>query len=216
MLKKIRLIAGTKPAGAVIYWIARLYCLTLRITIENEKAWFDYLQKGGRVLLCGWHQQFFVGITFFRKYRKYQPALMSSKSIDGRIAGGIAGRAGFYTVWGSSSRSASAALKGMIRRLKDYRLAAHLLDGPRGPAGVVKLGAIAIAHGAGAVIVPGVVVADRAWYLKSWDRFMIPKPFSRVTVRYLSWMELPSSMDKEEYENQRKKLEDRMLPYLKR
>jgi hypothetical protein len=214
MLKKIRLIAGTKPAGAVLYWIARLYCFTLRIKVENEETWFDYLQAGGRVLICGWHQQFFAGISFFRKYRKYQPALMSSKSIDGRIAGGIAGRAGFYTVWGSSSRSAGAALKGMIRRLKDYRLAAHLLDGPRGPAGVVKMGAIAIAHGAGAVIVPAVVVADRAWYLKSWDRFMIPKPFARVTVRYLPWTELPSSMDKEEYENQRKKLEDLMLPYL--
>lgn len=215
MLKKMRILAGTKPAGAIIYWIIRLYGCTLRIKIENEEAWFDYLQKGGRVLLCGWHQQFFVGISFFRKYRKYQPALMSSKSIDGRIAGGVAGRAGFSTVWGSSSRSASAALKGMIRRLSDYRLAVHILDGPRGPAGVVKLGAIAIAHGADAVIVPSVVIAERCWRLKSWDRFMIPKPFSRVTVRYLSWIELPSSMDKAEYENQRKKLEDIMLPYLK-
>jgi lysophospholipid acyltransferase (LPLAT)-like uncharacterized protein len=103
----------------------------------------------------------------------------------------------------------------MIHRLRDYRLAAHIIDGPRGPAGVVKLGAIAIAHGAGAVIVPGIITADRAWYLGSWDRFMIPKPFARVTVKYLPVIELPPVMDKAGLENQRKKLEVMMQPYLK-
>jgi lysophospholipid acyltransferase (LPLAT)-like uncharacterized protein len=215
MFKKLREIAKTRPAGAVIYWIVRLYCATLRLKIENEEEWFNYLERGGRVLICGWHQQFFIGVRFFRKYSKYEPALMSSKSLDGQIAAGIAGRAGFYTVWGSSSNSARAALKGMIRRLRNYRLAAHILDGPRGPAGDVKLGAIAIAHAADAVIVPGVVIVDRAWYLHSWDRFMIPKPFSCVTVKYLPKIELPAVMDKAEFENQRKKLEDIMQPYMK-
>ena len=139
---------------------------------------------------------------------------MSSKSLDGQIAAGIAWWAGFYTVWGSSSRSAAAALKGMIRRLRDYRLAVHLLDGPQGPIGEVKPGAIAIAHGAKAVIIPSVVIADRAWYMGSWDRFMIPKPFSRVTVKFLPKIELPRKMDKTEFENLRKKLEEMMRPYL--
>ncbi|MGP8152869.1 MAG: lysophospholipid acyltransferase family protein [Smithella sp.] len=215
MFKKLRKIARTRLVGAVIYWIVRIYSATLRLKIENENEWFDYLEQGGRILLCGWHQQFFVGIRLFKKYRKYQPALMSSKSLDGQIAGGIAGRAGCYTVWGSSSNSASAALRGMIHRLRDHRLAAHVLDGPRGPAGLVKSGAIAIAHGAGAVIVPAVAIANSAWYLHSWDRFMIPKPFSRVTIKFCPKMELPSAMDKAEFENQRKKLEVIMQPYLR-
>ena len=215
MLKKMRNIARTGFGGAVIYWIVRLYCATFRLKVENETEWLNYLEQGGKVLICGWHQQFFAGIRFFKKYRKYKPALMSSKSLDGQIAGGVAGRAGFYTVWGSSSRSAISALKGMINRLKDYRMAVHLLDGPRGPAGVVKSGAIAIAHGACAVIVPGVVIVDRAWYLRSWDRFMIPKPFARVTIKFLPRIELPPVMDNAEYENQRKRLEMIMQPYLK-
>ena len=176
MFKKMRRIAKTRFAGIIIHGIIRLYCATFRLKVENEAQWFDYLEQGGKVLLCGWHQQFFAGIRYFEKYKKYQPAIMSSKSLDGQIAAGVAKRAGCYTVWGSSSNSASAALKEMIRRLKDYRFALHILDGPRGPAGVVKAGAIAIAHGAGAVIVPGVIIVDRAWYLHSWDRFMIPKP----------------------------------------
>ncbi len=214
MFKKLRNIARTGAAGAIIYWIVRLYCATFRLKVENEAQWLDYLEKGGQVLLCGWHQQFFAGIRIFKKYRKYQPGLMSSKSLDGQIAAGVAKRAGCYTVWGSSSNSASAALKKMIRRLNDHRLAVHVLDGPRGPAGVVKAGAIAIAHGAGAVIVPGVVIADRSWYLGSWDRFMIPKPFARVTIKFFPKIELPSIMDKAEYENQRKRLEMIMQPYL--
>ena len=214
MFKELRKIAKTKPAGIIFYGIIRLYCATLRIKIENEEEWFNYLEQGGKVLLCGWHQQFFAGISFAKRYRKYRPALMSSKSLDGQIAAGIARWAGFYTVWGSSSRSAVAALKGMIRRLRDYRLAVHLLDGPRGPIGEVKPGAIAIAHGAKAVIIPSVVIADRAWYMGSWDRFMIPKPFSRVTVKFLPKIELPRKMDKTEFENLRKKLEEMMRPYL--
>jgi len=215
MFKKLRKIAKTKPAGIVIHWIIRLYCATFRLKVENETEWLNYLEQGGRVLLCGWHQQFFAGIRFFKKYKKYKPALMSSKSLDGQIAAGVAKRVGFHTVWGSSSKSASAALKEMILRLKDYRFALHILDGPRGPAGVVKAGAIAIAHGAGAVIVPGVIIVDRAWYLHSWDRFMIPKPFARVTIKYLPKLELPPEMNKAEYENQRKRLEMILQPYLK-
>jgi len=214
MFKKLRRLAKTKPAGVIIYWIARLCCATCRMKIENEGQWRSYLEQGGRVLVCGWHQQLFVGVRLFNKYRKYQPSIMSSKSLDGQIAAGVAQRTGFYTVWGSSSNSASAALKGMIYRLRDYRLAVHFIDGPRGPAGVVKAGAIAIAHGAGAVIVPGVVIVDRAWYLHSWDRFMIPKPFASITVKYFPKIELPPEMDKAEYENQRKKLEEIMRPYL--
>jgi lysophospholipid acyltransferase (LPLAT)-like uncharacterized protein len=214
MFKKLRNIARTGTAGVIIHGIIRLYCATFRLKVENEAEWLNYLEQGGKVILCGWHQQFFAGIRFFKKYKKYQPALMSSKSLDGQIAAGVAKRVGFYTVWGSSSNSASAALKEMIHRLNDHRFALHILDGPRGPAGVVKAGAIAIAHGAGAVIVPGVVIADRAWYLHSWDRFMIPKPFARVTIKFFPKIELPSVMDKAEYENQRKRLEIIMQPYL--
>ncbi len=102
----------------------------------------------------------------------------------------------------------------MIQRIKRYHLGVHILDGPQGPAGVAKLGAIALANEAGAILVPVVVSADRAWYLNSWDRFMIPKPFSRVTVKFLPKIDLPRKMDKTEFENLRKKLEDIMSPYL--
>jgi lysophospholipid acyltransferase (LPLAT)-like uncharacterized protein len=214
MFKKLRNIARTRLAGATIYWMVRLYCATFRLKIENETEWLDYLEEGGRILICCWHQQFFVGVRVFNKYRKYRPPLMSSRSLDGQIAAGVAQRSGFYTVWGSSSRGGGTALKEMINRIKQHRLAAHIMDGPRGPAGIVKAGVIAIAHGADAAIVPAYARADRAWYMHSWDKFMVPKPFARVTVNFCPQIKLPPAKNKADFENQRQMLETVMRPYL--
>jgi lysophospholipid acyltransferase (LPLAT)-like uncharacterized protein len=214
MFKKLRKFAKTRFAGALLYWIVRLYCATFRLKIENEAEWLDYLGEGGRILICCWHQQFFVGVRVFNKYRKYRPPLMSSRSLDGQIAAGVAQRSGFYTVWGSSSRGGGIALKEMINRIKQHRLAAHIMDGPRGPAGIVKVGVIALAHNADAVIVPAYAMADRAWYMHSWDKFMIPKPFARVTVNFCPQIKLPPAKDKADFEGQRQMLENIMRPYL--
>jgi lysophospholipid acyltransferase (LPLAT)-like uncharacterized protein len=214
MFKKLRKLARTRFAGALLYWAVRLYCSTFRLKIENEAEWLNYLEEGGRILICGWHQQFFVGFRVFNKYRKYRPPLISSRSLDGQIAAGVAQRSGFYTVWGSSSRGGGSALKEMISRIKQHRLAAHILDGPRGPAGIVKAGVIAIAHSADASIVPVYSMADRAWYMHSWDKFMIPKPFARVTVNFGPKIKLPPAKDKADFENQRQMLENVMRPYL--
>jgi len=73
----------TSPTfAAVLYRFIRAYSLTLRFTVENEDPWMHYLQNGGRVLLCTWHQQFFAAIRHFQAYRAYHPALMISKSAD--------------------------------------------------------------------------------------------------------------------------------------
>lgn len=215
MFKKLRNIAKTRFAGAFIYGVARLYCATFRLKIENENELAGHLRQGGRVLICLWHQQLLLAVRFFSKYKKYHPSVMTSRSVDGDISTRIIEAGGIAAVRGSSSRGGIAALREMIQRIKQYRLGAHILDGPQGPAGVAKLGAFAIANGAEAVIVPTVITADRAWYLNSWDRFMIPKPFARVTVKFFPKIELPKVMGKGEYNNQKKNLEDLMKPYLR-
>jgi lysophospholipid acyltransferase (LPLAT)-like uncharacterized protein len=168
----------------IFYRLIRLYCLTFRLKIENERPWLDHIHSGGRVLLCTWHQHFFSFIRHFRNYRTYEPGLMISQSSDGEIIAGIANLSGWQTVRGSSSRNGTRALRQMIKHLKKTGLAAHILDGPRGPSGTVKHGAIYLAMGADAMIVPVIAVAEKAWYFRSWDRFMLPRPFSRVTIRY--------------------------------
>jgi lysophospholipid acyltransferase (LPLAT)-like uncharacterized protein len=142
----------------------------------------DHLKQGNNVLLCTWHQQFFAAIYYFKNYEGYHPPLMISKSTDGSIIAGVARRTGWNPVLGSSSRGGAEALKGMIECFKQSHLAAHVVDGPRGPAGIPKAGLIRLAHAADAVIVPFYTDADKSWFFNSWDNFLLPKPFAKVKL----------------------------------
>jgi len=204
-----------KKMNPALCSILRLYSRTFRLTIENEESWMAHLRGGGKVLLCTWHQQFFTAITHFRSYRSFKPSLMISKSKDGDIIARIAENQGWHAVRGSSSRDGGEALKEMVERLRQSGLAGHILDGPRGPAGIVKAGVISLARATGAVVVPFYTAADRAWYFHSWDRFMLPKPFARVTIRFGQMMPFPGDGDNRTFESQRNHLEKIMRPELR-
>jgi len=175
----------------------------------------DYFGKGGRVILCAWHQQFFGAIRHFKNYRDFEPALMISKSADGEIIAGVSERSGWQVVRGSSSRGGKEALRKMIEHLGRTGLAGHIVDGPKGPAGIVKAGVIQLAQSSGAVIVPFYVSADRAWYFKSWDSFFIPKPFARVRLSFGSLIRPSRSEGPDAFENQRAALERTMRPQIR-
>ncbi len=211
MTMKIKELVGTTFVQSLLYHLVRGYSQTFRLTIENEHEWLTYYEEeNGTVLLCAYHQQFFSAIRHFKKYEAYHPGLMISRSRDGEIIADIAKRTGWHPVRGSSSKGGGEALKGMIDHLKEYRLAAHIIDGPRGPAGKVKAGAIRLAHATDAVIVPFYVAADRAWVFNSWDRFLLPKPFAKVVLRFGEMIRLEAVEYRHEFERQRLFLEKRM------
>ena len=197
-----------------LYHLIRLYCLTFRLTVVNESAWMAHLEDGGRILLCAWHQQFFSAIRHFRRYREYAPGIMISQSKDGEIIAGVARRSGWRPVRGSSSSGGRKAMRTVIRQLAETRLAGHIVDGPRGPAGIVKPGVIRMAQLTRSHIVPFFVSADRAWFFNSWDRFMLPKPFARVTLRFGDLIEMKRVKGEEAFEHQRRSLEQVMRPGL--
>jgi lysophospholipid acyltransferase (LPLAT)-like uncharacterized protein len=175
----------------------------------------DYLKNGGSVLLCTWHQHFFSAIRHFQNYKVFKPSIMISQSSDGAIVAGVAERSGWNTVRGSSSRDGGVALKKIIANLKESKLAGHIVDGPRGPSGKVKAGVIRLAHTTDAVIVPFSVSAEKAWYFNSWDNFFLPKPFTKVILRFGEMIKFDRVKDREIFEEQRKQLEEIMLPGLK-
>jgi len=215
MSKKFRKIFRAGFVHVALYHLIRLYSWTFRLRIINESQWKDYIRDGGRVLLCTWHQQFFSAIRHFKTYQAYNPALMISRSMDGELIAGVAGLTGWHAVRGSSSRGGRDALKEMIRFLRKNGLAAHIVDGPLGPLGVVKPGAIQLALIGKAVIVPFYVSANRAWYANSWDRFLIPKPFANVTIKFGSMIQVSKPGSDTAFEDMRKQLEDVMLKELK-
>ncbi|RKX31590.1 MAG: hypothetical protein DRP71_13230 [Verrucomicrobia bacterium] len=200
-----------------IWFVAQListYSWTFRLKVINEQPWRDHLENNGRVIFCSWHQQFFSFVHHFRAYRAYKPGLMISQSKDGELIAGVAHRMGWQTVRGSSSRGGLKAMRGMIQHIHDHRLGAHILDGPRGPVGVVKKGVIHMASQTNAILVPVTVDAHSSWKFRSWDRFFIPKPFARVCIRFGDMVVLPPSGAPDWLETQRTRLETIMLPAL--
>jgi len=212
-IKKDRLFTS-KPFIFFLYRFVRAYSRTFRLKIENEKDWMDYLNNGGAVVLCAWHQQFFSAIRHFQNYRIFNPVIMISQSSDGEIVAGVAKRSGWNPVRGSSSRGGREALKKMIANLKETKLAAHIVDGSKGPSGKVKPGAIRLAHVANAVIVPFYISAEKGWHFNSWDKFFLPKPFSKVSLRFGKMIKFDRTKDEENFEKQRHQLEEIMLPEL--
>ncbi|HNR52081.1 MAG: hypothetical protein BWZ01_02467 [Deltaproteobacteria bacterium ADurb.BinA179] len=210
MSKRFRTILTSSIAVSLLYRLIRGYSRTFRLEVENERAWMDHVESGGAAIICCWHQQFFSAIRHFRTYRHYRPSLMISRSFDGEIIAGVASRTGWDVVRGSSSRGGRDALTEMVEKLRQKKVAAHIVDGPRGPAGKVKAGIIRLAQLGGAVIAPFYARADRAWFFNSWDRFMIPKPFARVTLRFGDLFEVPRISSPEEFEQHRFFLEKDM------
>lgn len=214
MSKGYKAILTSNITISLLYRLIRGYARTFRFQVENERVWMDHVESGGAAVICCWHQQFFSAIRHFRSYSNYKPSLMISRSTDGEIIAGVASRTGWDVVRGSSSRGGRDALAEMAERLNQGKVAAHIVDGPRGPAGKVKAGVIRLAQLGGAVISPFYARADRAWFFNSWDRFMIPKPFARVTLRFGDLFPVPPLTSPDEFERHRLLLEETMQPGL--
>ena len=212
---KIDRFLASEAFISFFYRLILFYSWTFRLKIENDKEWIDYRRNGGVVLLCTWHQQFFSAILPFKNYKIFNPSIMISQSRDGEIVAKIALRSGWSPVRGSSSKGGLGALKRMITNLREKKLAVHIVDGPKGPSGIVKPGVIRLAHAANAVIVPFSVSAEKAWYFNSWDKFLLPKPFSTVFLRFGTMIKFDEVKDREIFERQRKELEEVMRPALR-
>lgn len=143
-----------------------------RASLQREGMSFIYALPHGHMLPLLWH------------HRAQGVSVVISEHRDGELIALLAERLGYRTVRGSTTRGAARALLGVIRELEAGHNVAFTPDGPRGPAGSFAPGAVMAAQRSGRAILPVAAGASRAWRLRSWDRFMIPKPFARVVVAY--------------------------------
>ena len=194
----------------VAHYIVRAYLLLIRIRVVNEEMALEHLRSGKKMIVAIWHQRILVVMGYARKFGGYEPSVMISQSRDGEMIAKVYSRFNFRPIRGSSSRGGREALANMVEDLVHHQIAVHILDGPRGPRGVVKPGLIVLAQLSGAPIVPIYISVDRAWVLNSWDRFIIPKPFSTVVIRWDSPVHVPEKMDSEPFENTRKEIEQHL------
>jgi lysophospholipid acyltransferase (LPLAT)-like uncharacterized protein len=173
-----RRVRWTVRAGAALL---RVLASTWRMRAHGVEPLNAARAENRRVIFALWHGEL---LPLLWQHRGENVAIVISEHRDGEIVARIAESLGYSTVRGSSSKGGSRALIGLMREIDAGRDGAITPDGPRGPAHVFAPGAAVASQRTGALIVPIRAAASRAWRLKSWDRFLIPKPFARVDVSY--------------------------------
>lgn len=159
----------------------RALSVTWRYRAIADQPVRDLRKAGTPILFALWHGQMLPLLWY---HRDQGVAVVVSEHSDGEIIARILEWMGYRLIRGSSSRSADRALLGIVRTLKGGDDVAITPDGPRGPARKFAPGAVVAANRAGAPIIPALAHVDRAWTLSSWDGFVIPKPFARITIAY--------------------------------
>lgn len=158
-----------------------------------------------------WHNRTFLAAPFFLRHlagRGVDVLVLASHSRDGELVTGIARGLGLEVVRGSSSRGGREAVRAIYRAVTSQGSSPVMIpDGPRGPAYDFKIGTLVLAQLSGAPILPIGFAARRAVRIKSWDRLIIPWPFSRVAVTVGEPQTLAKDLSSEELEEKRLRLE---------
>ena len=162
-------------------------------------------QKPGPEIYCFWHQCVLPCTMYFRKSGA---VILISRSFDGELITRILKMFGFGAVRGSSSRGAREGLLGLKGVIETGRTAIFTADGPLGPIYQTKMGPIKLAQTTGAPIGAFHLQPERAWVLNSWDRFLVPKPFTRIVVSWAQWTHVPTNTPADQFETLRRQLND--------
>jgi lysophospholipid acyltransferase (LPLAT)-like uncharacterized protein len=172
-------------ALAIIPRLASMVISLLGVTLRYEDVCDPDTVPGYKLqppaIYALWHRCL---LTCAWRFRNGQVAVLISRSFDGELIARTVEQLGFVAIRGSSSRDGAAGLRNLQRAYLSGHYCAVTADGPRGPAQIAKPGVTQLAK-----LVDGTVGAfyahpHSAWQLRSWDRFLIPKPFSRVTVAW--------------------------------
>lgn len=172
--------------------VIRALLSTVRFQVSGAEHYQQLLRAGQPVIYVLWHGRL-LPLTYL--HRGQEIVGLISQNRDGEYIARVIQSWGYDTVRGSSSRGGMAALRQLVRRLREGRSVAITPDGPRGPRQQMKPGALIVAQLSGAPLIPLAGAATRGWWFGRWDRFLVPKPFSRVRVAYGDPIFVPREVD---------------------
>jgi len=200
-MKKLKFLL----VGILGAWLIKLLAITIRID-DNPKE-FNEKTKSLHVIYAFWHCMMLIPAYVGRK-RKIQ--VLISQHSDGEYIAQVIKRLGFGVIRGSTTRGGIRAVKALVDKAREGYPLAITPDGPRGPRFIVQHGSIYLGKKTQLPIIPMVVGLSSYWELPSWDRFRIPKPFSRALLMYGEPIHIPPNLSEEEMEHYRLLLEQTM------
>lgn len=208
----VKRVARSRAAETVAAWLAaqliRLVRLTGRWRIHGSEPLAERLARDEPVIGCFWHGRLMMMPYLWP--RGPRVSVLISHHRDGRLIARAMRHLGIGTVAGSSSRGALSATRQMLSLLQAGESVAITPDGPRGPCMRVAPGVIRLAALSGAPILPAAYSCRRRRMLSSWDRFIIPLPFSQGVYVIGEPLTVPGDADEATLEQARGELEDRL------
>ncbi len=189
----------------VMWVLLQIFGRTWRFEVIAEEGVVPirFGERPGPEIYCFWHQCVLPCTVYFRHARAF---ILISRSFDGELITRILMKFGYGAVRGSSSRSAREGLLGLKDVVESGRTAIFTADGPRGPIFETKMGPVKLAQMTGAPIGAFHLQPERAWTMRSWDRFLVPKPFTRIVVSWAQWTHVPTDLPAEQFEPKREEL----------
>ena len=180
--------------------LVRLLASTLRYEhVVEDGAEVGTPQSEG--VWCFWHRCLLTCACYF--YGSHRASILISRSFDGELIARTVRRLGFEAARGSSSRAGSSGLRELARAVKMHIPAIFPADGPRGPRYQLKPGPVKLAQMTGHPVGVFYLLPNRAWKLRSWDEFLIPKPFSHVIVSWARLVPIAREMNAVSFEQSR-------------
>jgi tetraacyldisaccharide 4'-kinase len=194
----------------MIAWIYRLYFfIFVRIVYVGKMHWKKLRDKGKSSVIIAWHND---EIIHPYANRNSDVFIMISMSNDGELLANILKHMGHMSIRGSSSRRGKQALQDMIEISEKGFDTSYATDGPRGPRHVVKHGAIVQASRTGQPLIAVAACASKSFiFNKSWDKGVLPLPFSKLVLFYTEPVYIPPDLSKDELEQYRLKVEQIFL-----
>jgi lysophospholipid acyltransferase (LPLAT)-like uncharacterized protein len=198
---------GQRIALAILPPVAALLLRAIASTLR-----YEFICEPGLVvppppatgIYCIWHRAILLAACHFQRYHA---VVLISQSFDGELVTRTAQRMGYGAARGSSSKGALEGLMGMKQAVEGGHAAIFTADGPRGPIYRTKMGPIKLAQMTGYPAFSFYLLPERVWEAKSWDRLMIPKPFSRVIVSFAHGVPVDADADGTELESRRQELQ---------
>jgi lysophospholipid acyltransferase (LPLAT)-like uncharacterized protein len=193
------------------YYLLQLWARTLRYKIDDRAG---ILGKPVTENYIGalWHNRLLImPFVLQRFFANRRGAALISASRDGDLLTDAISRFGFDVVRGSSSRLGASALMQLVDVLASGRDVVITPDGPRGPAYEIGPGIIFLAQKSGVAVLPMNMEYSSCWRAKSWDRFILPRPFSKVRVMIGEPHRVRPTATDEQFEAERLRLQEAML-----
>ena len=181
-------------------WIIQILFFLNKVTIKGEENFLKLIKSGSPIMLCVWHGRLLFPSWYIRHHTTLH--IISSRHADSELLANILRYWGYGLIRGSTNKGGVRVIRKMTEIFDRGGIIAVTNDGPKGPARIAKSGSIGLAIKNNVKIITVTGSATKYWQMKSWDRFMLPKPFGKIQIIVSSPMDITEKPSESEVEVQ--------------